>query len=434
MNQIHRSVILVILFILSSISLSAQTIDGLLQQLPQIDSVRMFGVSDSSFQAFELFITQAIEHNDPEGETYSQRLILRHRGFDKPMVFVTEGYAADYALWADYTEELAELLDANLLVAEHSFFSQSLPDHSPWKSLTQFNVANDLHQINQTFKQFYKLPWISTGISKGGQTAYYYKYYFPDDVSATVSYVAPLNFSATDKTVFHFLDTVGDQHCREKIKSLQKDLLSRRSIYYRMFSDSVSHRNLTFSRLGGMEKAFEYNVLEFGFAYWQWYPVRCENLPDVGGDTLEIFRAFIDAAGYDFFADQSIADFQPFFYQALTEMGMYTYDMSDFRGMIKHIDTPGFTHALPEGTNVKFNKKLNKKVRKWLKKKGNNMIFIYGGYDAWSATAVQTSSKTNALKLVLPGGSHTTRLTHFDDKTQTTALELLRDWIGSVKE
>jgi len=54
--------------------------------------------------------------------------------------------------------------------------------------------------------------------------------------------------------------------------------------------------------------------------------------------------------------------------------------------------------------------------------------------DAWSATAVQTSSKTNALKLVLPGGSHTTRLTHFDDKTQTTALELLRDWIGSVKE
>lgn len=56
------------------------------------------------------------------------------------------------------------------------------------------------------------------------------------------------------------------------------------------------------------------------------------------------------------------------------------------------------------------------------------MLYVYGGYDAWSSTAVQPGNKTNAIKLVLPGGSHATRLANFDNQTYLNAIRQLKEW------
>ncbi len=396
-----------------------------------IDSIRPFEINNSRYKAaYELFVSQDIEHAKPESGKFYQRVILRHRGFDRPTVIVTEGYAAGYALWADYDDEIAEALDANLIVVEHRYFGKSVPKPKVWEHLNLANATADLHFVNQMFRKIYPMSWVSTGISKGGQTSIYYRYFYPDDVQASVPYVAPLNFSVSDKRVYTFQDTVANAHCRQRLLELQTDLLKRREVFEPMFADSAAKRELTFGLVGGVAKAFEYNVLEFGFAYWQWYPISCEALPEPGSDKNLVFGAFAEATGYDFFADQSIRAFQPFFYQALTEMGFYSYNVKPFKEYLNEVKQPSFNHTLPDGIKANYNKKLSKKVSRWLQKDGNNMLYIYGGYDAWSSTAVQTGDKTNAIKLVLPGGSHATRLGNFDEATRLEAISRLKEWTG----
>ncbi len=406
---------------------------GLEQQLLRLgfDSIHAIEIKTGRYEgAYELFLDQAVDPSNPAGQHFKQRIILRHRAFDRPMVMVTEGYAADYALWPNYDEEIAKELDANLVVVEHRYFGKSKPEPLNWKHLNLKNATNDLHEVNKTLKKLYSGAWVSTGISKGGQTTIYYRYFYPQDVAASVPYVAPLNFSVADKRVYHFKDTVATAVCREKLLALQKDVLERRDVFFAMFADSTAKRGLTFTRVGGIEKAFEYNVLEWGFANWQWYPVSCDKLPEPGGDAAEVFRAFIAAAGYDFFADQSILLFQPFFYQALTEMGFYSYDTKPFGKLLSLVKKPSFNHTLPEGVKAAYSSRLSRKVERWLQKEGKNMLYVYGGYDAWSSTAVQPGNKTNALKLVLPGGSHATRLRNFDEETRKQAYSTLKAWIG----
>ena len=50
---------------------------------------------------------------------FDQRVVLCHRGFDRPTVFVTEGYNGRYALYSNYIEELAKLFDTNIILAEY---------------------------------------------------------------------------------------------------------------------------------------------------------------------------------------------------------------------------------------------------------------------------------------------------------------------------
>jgi hypothetical protein len=122
-------------------------------------------------------------------------VVISHEGFDRPTVLVTEGYGGDYALNPRYRDELAGLFHTNTVFVEHRYFSGSVPDTVDWQYLTAQNSASDLHLITTLFKQIYPQKWISTGISKGGQTALIYRAFFPNDVDITVPYVAPVSRS-----------------------------------------------------------------------------------------------------------------------------------------------------------------------------------------------------------------------------------------------
>lgn len=413
-------------------TLKAQSVLEKLQNIG-IDSIVPLKINSSQFEnAWIIFIKQPVDHENPALGNFTQRLILRHNGFDKPLVFVTEGYSAAYGLNPNYIEELSTLLDANLLIAEHRFFGESMPPNRNWEALNLKNATADLHAINQLFKQIYPSAWISTGISKGGQTTIYYRYFYPNDVALSVPYVAPLNFSAADKRVQYFLDTVADAGCRKKIHDIQYKLLDNKALFTQYFKDSTIKRQLSFERIGGIETAFEMNVLELEFAYWQWHPVACDKIPDTTASDKEIFKFWISAAGYDFFADQSLESMQSFFYQALTEMGFYTYDTKPFKQLLTYVKKPNFEHALPAGTKAKYHRRLNKKVNKWLQKEGNDIIYIYGAYDAWASTAVIPFNNTNAIKLLKPGGSHATRLRHFSQEDQQAVIDFINKRINTA--
>jgi len=431
-RKVFKGLFVLLLLLACHTEMTAQPVKVKLEQLgfEKIDTISSQNKRYSEVYFF--FLKQPVDPKKPDRGSFLQRIVLRHAGFDKPMVIVTEGYNADYAFYPFYEEEIAKNLDANLLVVEHRYFGESMPEIQNWKMLNLENATNDLHTIVTKLKTLYQSAWLATGISKGGQTSLYYRYFYPEDVAATVAYVAPLNFSEADPRVQYFLDTVGTATCRNKLLNLQFKLLNNRELFRNQFKDSTLKRGFTFERAGGIDHAFELNVLETGFAYWQWYPYTCANFPDTTVSDDEIFNAWIAATGYDFFADQSLEDMQSFFYQALTEMGFYTYDTQPFGKLIHYDKKPDFKHGLPHGSKARYKKGLNKKVNRFLQKSGNQIIYVYGGHDAWSSTAVIPSVNTNALKIVKPSGSHTTRIRHFDEATQEKVYDTLREWLGII--
>ena len=101
---------------------------------------------------FELPLDAAV----PEAGTFKQRVFVCHKNYKAPVVYVTEGYSADYAESANYINELTDILQANQIVIEHRFFSGSAPDPLEWDYLTTKTAADDQHAIRMALKTFTK--------------------------------------------------------------------------------------------------------------------------------------------------------------------------------------------------------------------------------------------------------------------------------------
>jgi hypothetical protein len=72
-----------------------------------------------------------------------------------------------------------------------------------------------------------------------------------------------------------------------------------------------------------------------------------------------------------------------------------------------------------------------REVNNFLQTKGNNIIYVYGEYDPWSASAIDLiPGKTNSLKMVHKGGNHKTRIKSFNLKEKELIYSSLEEWLG----
>ncbi len=69
------------------------------------------------------------------------------------------------------------------------------------------------------------------------------------------------------------------------------------------------------------------------------------------------------------------------------------------------------------------------RVDYYIRHKAENMIFIYGEYDPWSATSVDLGGHTNSIKIVKKGGSHSTRINNLPEKQKQQVLDSLNSWL-----
>jgi hypothetical protein len=113
----------------------------------------------------------------------------------------------------------------------------------------------------------------------------------------------------------------------------------------------------------------------------------------------------------------------------LNQIGFYAYDTSPFDGLLTAAREPTFKFCAPEGTEPVFDPEAMKDIHQWITTKGNNMIFIYGGLDPWSASAVQLAGRTNSLKMVKKGSDHTTRIKDFEGEEKDRILDALQEWL-----
>ncbi len=402
-------------------------LEAALFELPNVAFTRISGAGEPHLR-YMLRIKQLLDHRDESKGYFFQRVVLTHHGFDRPAVMNTQGYELNFE-----KNELESALDANYLNIEHRFFEESAPDSLQRNYLTLEQVTADLHYIRQLFKTIYKSKWISTGISKGGQTTIAYKYFYPNDVDVSVPYVAPFNYSIEDKRIYAFLDTVGPVECRKKIFKLQEYLLQNEDKALEKITWYAKGAGETFRYLdNSIGKAYEMAVLEFSFAFWQ-SGADCGEIP-VNQSLDSCLNYLLRISGIKLFGDSSLKKYAPHYYQAATQMGYYGYNIEPFKKYIKHFSANPLASFPPkEAGVVTYSNTYNEKAAKWLREKGNNMIYIYGATDTWSAERVIPSALVNSRSFILPGKGHEkARIRNMDSSMQNDVKLLLEQWLGIV--
>lgn len=391
----------------------------------EVKEVRILENESIFERILEVIIEQPLDHRNPEGETFSQRLYISHVDPSKPVVLITEGYDANYY----YTSEITARLKCNQVMVEHRYFGRSQPDSLDWRFLNTWQAASDHHYIVSMFKELYPGKWITTGISKGGQSVIYHSFYYPEDVDVRIPYVAPLNFTVEDDRIYSFLDHVGSAQDRRKVRRFQKMALKYQDRYLSAFRDFSDQHGYTYEIAGGLETAYEYCVLEYSFAFWQWGYVPVKKIPGRSARPREVIEHMNRVAGFDYFDDGFIIEHLPFFYQSLTEMGYYGYDLDEFEKYIQHVENPIFTFTVPENVEISFNAEISPEVQTYLTEEANNFIYIYGELDTWSATAVTSTGTTNSKIFVKEEGSHRTRIRNMPEEQREEVYNTLDQFL-----
>lgn len=424
----HTRNLLLVCFLFCSMLLAAQSeLKEKLEALPGIGQIELLE-SDQFTEKYLVRITQQLDPHNPAAGTFTQRVVISHVGFDRPTVLITEGYGGAYAHRPGYREELSRILDANMVHVEHRYFLESTPEPLNWEYLTTENSAYDLHNVTTTFKQIYDGKWISTGISKGGQTTLLYRAWFPDDVDISVPYVAPLNKAVEDGRHEPFLRKVGTAKERRAMQDFQKLILQRRAEIIPMLEKHSQEKGFTY-RIP-LDEVLDYCVLEYPFAMWQW-GTSVNTIPLDGSSTEEYFDHLIRHSGPDYFvADQPLGSF---YVQAAREMGYYGYDTKPFKRLLSIKSSKGYLKRimLPlSAGDLPFDEGMYHKVYNYLKENDPKMICIYGEYDPWSATRVPDFKKKKNLQIYIEaGGSHRARIGTLPQKTQERIIAQLKKWL-----
>lgn len=430
MKNMHIRYAALLLFVLLSASASsfAQTVlEQKINAISAIKEIRPLETSEFS-EKYVTYFTQPLDHRHPEKGSFRQRVIVSHIGFDRPTVIVTEGYGAAYALRSQYREELSKLLNANMIFVEYRYFLESTPEPKDWQYLTAENSADDLHAITTAFKNIYPGKWIATGISKGGQTTLLYRTFYPDDVDISVPYVAPLCYGVEDGRHEPFLHKVSTPENRKIIEDFQLEALKRKATLLPRFEKYCTEKNYSFR--APIEEIYDYSVLEYSFALWQW-GTPISSIPATTASDDEIFSHLlaISEPGY-FTADSPNASF---FVQAARELGYYGYDVQPFKQYLSIQSSEGYLHRLmlpEELKDMPFDKALSKKITKFLKKQDPKMIFIYGQNDPWTAAGVTwLKNKKNIHVFIQPNGSHLARISTLPEAEKAEVMELINEWL-----
>lgn len=424
---------LMLSFVLMAFVAFAQNsdVEKMLKGIEYVKSFEKLEKADTTRQYYLMKFTQLLDTDNPEAGSFEQRVMLGHRGYDRPVVIVTEGYGADYAFSSPrYMEELTKIMDANIIFVEHRYFLESTPEPCNWDYLTIENSMEDYHRIITSFKPFYGKKWASTGISKGGSTSIFLRAYYPEDLDVSVPYVGPLSCAVEDGRHESFLEQVSTKANRDAIRNFQKELFERKERLLPLFDDYCNSKGIVFRVPSST--IYDLLVLEYQFSMWQW-GTPTNTIPALDSDDKTIVNYFIKMCGPDYFAAEN--SIESFFVQAVKDFGYYGYNIEPFRKYVDEEDIEGYLKRvlLPEEfADVEFDDSNYRFVTDYYTENDPKMILIYGEVDPWTASGItwlRDRNKKNIKVFIQPGGSHTARILNMPNEMRDEILDQLNEWM-----
>lgn len=211
---------------------------------------------------FVVSFTQPVDHNNASAGTFSQRVAILFRGFDRPTILETEGYT-----WSENSYDIAGFgpeLEANVIHVEHRNYGNSYnSDKDHWQYQTLAQASADLHSVFLAFKKFLPGKWMSHGVSKSGETAVDYQYFYPDDMDLATCFCAPFMSTLTDTRFGDYLFEVSGtaQERATMVSGIQKYLEGGEDGFYKTAAQKCP--NLSFSE-------YVFDVFDMYFTIFQY--------------------------------------------------------------------------------------------------------------------------------------------------------------------
>lgn len=376
---------------------------------------------------YQIVLNEPLDHSDPSKGTFKHYIYLSHNDFKLPTVIETEGYQAYVR-----TKEMSKILKGNQVIVEYRFYGKSRPNPTPWEYLKNDQAIEDYHSIVTKLKKLYKGKWVSSGISKGGETVLIYKSKYPKDIDVAVPYVAPLINTQEDPRTTTHINSVGTVACRTKVKRFQRLLLENRTELIKEINSYAEEKKMSFTEVS-VEEALEYAALEFSFSFWQWGG-KCEEIPGEHASSKELFDYMNRVVGISFYNDATFYNLLPSYYQHMVELGYYGFDFSPVADLLKVVKSTSNKRFAPKNIDLTYNSNYIKTVRDYVENKGHKILYIYGAYDTWGACAPTPKPSVDALKMTLDKGSHGTRIKHFPEQDRVKIYNKLQRWLGSDVE
>lgn len=412
-------------------SVEAEVTDPLLAQLQALPGVTVTELAPSgTARQFSLLVTQPVDHGNPSGPTFQQRVVIRSRGLALPTTLASTGYGLFSPAPRD--NEISFLFGGNAITVEHRYFEGSVPANPDPRFLTIKQAAADHHHVVQLLRPIWTGKWISTGGSKGGMTSIYHRRFYPNDVDATVAYVAPQSYSTNDPRYGVFLENVGSAACRQKIVDYQRAFLDRRDELLPIFESF----GFSYTIVGGLPMVYEHAVEEFRFAFWQYFDESlCDQLPaspaDLGAEDLASLLDVV--SGPEILgSDEALVDFGAYYYQAATQLGSYG-PLSLERHLKSRLQFPG-TYRVERYSAIPVTKTdpfAMFDIQLWLATQGKRVMLVYGQNDPWTAGAFALGLAQDSYRYDVPGGNHGSFITQLPQPAQSEALATLARWANA---
>ena len=375
-------------------------------------------------ESLELAVVQPIDHSNPTGSKFTQRVFISHIDYEKPVVIQTHGYAIPWPR----TTELASLIEANHIVVEHRFFGAStvIPaEPRNWKYLTVRQAASDHHRLIQLLKTIYTGKWISTGKSKGGQCAYFHRSFFPEDVDATVAYVAPMMFSREDPRILEWVRSKLGTDTVEQCENLQVTLMKNREHVLSRLSSAVDPGDLFIN----VDLFFELTVLNLPFDLF----LRGEDFPSslpIDSNLEKKIDFYLEVMDLSPYLKRNRNVQSTLHYQTATELGFFSYPRDHLKQYLTYRDDLDCAAFADQDSVPDFNVQTMTTVLNNLKDSNPRMIMIYGAQDMWSSCRIDTSGLINTVTIVHDGSGHDVSISDLTHSERESVYSNLREWIG----
>lgn len=391
--------------------------------LPSVQNVAESGTQIPNTRFFRVEFVQPVDHEDPGGPTFVQRVTVLHRSETAPVVLHISGY---YLNPNPVQYEPTAILQSNQIHVEHRFFEPSRPDSADWSTLNIAQSAADHHDIIQSFKSIYSAKWVSTGASKGGMASVYNRYFYPDDVDATIAYVAPSSHGTQDPRYREFVASLGSSKCRKKLIAFQRKALKKRAKLVRLMGGGPYD-------VLGKDRALEFAILEMPFILWQYGDANlCTQVPGSGASTRQIFDFLDRVVSVESYGDPTLTAFEAYFYQSATQLGGPAVGEAGLEDLVAYPGQDGPELLPPVDVPKTFDPAVMPAVEAFVQTQAERILFIYGANDPWSTNAFEVNASNDTYRLFVTGtnGNHGSQILELSDSDEAFVRQKLGAWLN----